>query len=290
MKICLLWFLVLVTACHPKMDQSTYLTDLAAWRSQRLANLNAEDGWLSLAGLYRLNALEHTLGSDENMDVELPTGFPADFGTLTIVDNAVQLRTKVHVEIDGLPVSEATLLTTASQEGPTLVGFENYQFMIIKRGDLHLLRLRDLNRSKNHRLAEVAHFESDQKWVVPAELSEEGKGDTIVVKNIIGLDVIYVSEGTFHFKIEGTPFTLMPFGGSETYFVMLSDETTNHETYGGGRYLYVPKVDANNRTLIDFNRAENPPCVFTEFATCPLPPKENHLSVRITAGEMMMEH
>lgn len=282
--------LSIISACQSTDSDSTYFNELENWRSERLAQLNAEDGWLSLVGLYRLNKEEHLLGSDAENDVVLPEDFPAHFGQLNITQDQILLNTEVPVTVAGKPVSEFNLIPTGQSIARTLVSFENYQFLIIKRGSTYLMRLRDLGRADQHSLSEIAHFEPDEKWAVEAQLEEKGRGDTMVVKNIIGLDVTYISEGTLTFELAGKTYGLAAFGGTDTYFVMLSDETTGDETYGGGRYLYVPKVDENNRTVVDFNQAQNPPCVFTEFATCPLPPRENHLALHLRAGEKMMEH
>jgi len=283
-------FVCIVCGCERDATSETYLKDLAEWRTARVAALNADDGWLSLVGLFRLNKKELSLGSGSESDVTLPAAFPKDFGTLTIDQDSLFLETTAPFEISDQTQTSALIIPTGQTAPATVVNFKDYQFIIIKRASTYLLRLRDLNRAGDHALDEVPHYAPDAKWAVPAVLLADGRGDTIVVKNIIGLDVTYVSEGTLSFELDGKAYGLAAFGGSETYFVMLSDETTGDETYGGGRYLYVPKVDEHNRTVIDFNRAENPPCVFTEFATCPLPPRENHLALHLLAGEKMLVH
>ncbi|MBX2815361.1 MAG: DUF1684 domain-containing protein [Saprospiraceae bacterium] len=282
--------LTMLVYCHQpeKESDKNYYQTLNQWRADRTAKLNQPMGWRSLVGLYRLPGEDLRLGTGTDCDIKLPVGFPEDFARLHIDGDQVRMESKYSVQFDGKMSPSADLTPTGRSNAPTQIAYEHFQMIVLDRAGEFFLRLWDTQKVEDHPLDSVPHFPNDIRWRVDAHLSHETKGDTVWIKNILGQNVSYVSEGSLVFTIDQKEYKLVAFGGSDTYFVLMSDETTSAETYGGGRYLYVPKVDGRGNTIIDFNKAENPPCVFTDFATCPLPPRENHLDVAITAGEMAL--
>jgi uncharacterized protein (DUF1684 family) len=138
----------------------------------------------------------------------------------------------------------------------------------------------------------VETFPVSLDWVIPARFDRYRRPKTISVPNVLGTINEQPSPGAVVFEVEGQEYRLDVTGDSDadSFFIIFSDGTSGQETYAAGRFLYVPAPDEEGRLLIDFNRAHNPPCVFTDFATCPLPPEQNVLQVRIEAGELDYHH
>ena len=169
---------------------------------------------------------------------------------------------------------------------------DSYKWHIIKRGERYEIRLRDLEDPLIDQITEIPSFPVNSEWRIEAKFKKFDTPKRIAIPNVLG-DTEYEScYGLLKFKIEDKEYSLMPLGDGETsnLFIIFADETSAEETYGAGRFLSVEKPDKNGKTYIDFNKATNPPCAFTDFATCPLPPLENILPVRIFAGEKINEH
>ena len=272
-------------SCTTRDVDDLYYRDIEEWRSTRLASLTAPQGWTTLIGLYWLEPGNHTFGADSSNPIIFPSG-PSHLGTLH-VDSVVRVRIHPDHQVysDGQVVDSMVMVDDLSGK-PTLLNWEHYFWLIIKRGDKFALRLRDTLAPARSSLHELAHFPVDKKWQVEAQFIPADSGQTLPITNILGQTEATASPGHLVFKLEGKKFRLAALEGNDhEYFIIIADQTTGVETYGGGRYLYIPKADEHGRTVIDFNKAYNPPCVFSPYATCPLPPKENHLPITLLAGE-----
>jgi uncharacterized protein len=168
----------------------------------------------------------------------------------------------------------------------TKLSYESLHWVIIKRADAFGVRLRDYEADAVSKFEGVEQYPIDLNWRIEAKFIPYESSKTIAITNVLGQTTPNPTPGYLEFQIEGKTFTLDALGAEEDdeLFLIFADETSGEETYGGGRYMYVKKADASGKVIIDFNKAYNPPCVYTPHATCPLPPRQNILDVAITAG------
>jgi len=248
---------------------------LEAWRVRRYQELAGPDSWLGLLGLIWLEDEVSPVGSAEDCVVRLPSG-PPHLGDLRCRDG----------RIEWLPVGGPVQTLQTDRTGdPTRVVHGAYVFHIVERDDRWAVRLRDLDWASQRHFSGVEYFPADPAWVVTADwlaldppLSMEGPNVSGELKQVtVGFQA--------SFDLGGLRLALLPMAVSDDeVFFVFRDRTSGRETYGAGRFLKAePAVDG--RIRLDFNRAFNPPCAFTPFATCPLPPPENWLPVPVTAGE-----
>lgn len=248
---------------------------LETWRRQRHEELAGPDSWLGLLGLYWLEKEISRVGSAEDCLVRLPRG-PAHLGDLRCRDG----------QVEWLPVgSPAQRLETDHAGEPTSVNHAAFVFHIVERGGRLAVRLRDRDWASQRHFSGVECYPEDQNWIVTAEWLALDLPLSMEVPNVSG-ELKSVTVGfQASFELFGQRMALLPMAvGSDEVFFVFRDRTSGRETYGAGRFLKAgPAVDG--RITLDFNRAFNPPCAFTPFATCPLPPPENWLPVAVTAGE-----
>ena len=150
------------------------------------------------------------------------------------------------------------------------------------------IRLKDARHPRFNKLKKIATFPINKKWRVAAVLKRYNSPKMINTPTVLGTIEQQLSPGILEFKVSGKTYAFHPVGGDSNLFIVFGDKTNTVETYGGGRFLSVKKPDEKGNTFIDFNKAYNPPCVFSSYATCPLPAEENILPIRITAGEKMV--
>jgi len=293
--ITILWIACRPTAKNanmtaPPLDETAYKAEMEKWQSTRLTNLTKEDGWLTLIGLYWLNEGENKFGSDTHNTVVLPKDkAPAVAGTFALKDGHVQIavRDGVDVKADGKPVTTLDLKDDNDESGPTILRLGSLIINIVKRGDRIGVRVKDSESKTRREFKGLEYYPIDPKWRIEARFEPYQPQKKIPITNVLGMTDDESSPGAFAFEVNGQTYRIDPIleQGETDLFVMIADETTGKETYGAGRYLYVPPPDANGRVIVDFNKAYSPPCAFTSYATCPLPPKQNHLPFRIEAGE-----
>lgn len=276
---------VLATACReearvpdvPAAETAKHDQEIMQWQTNRTERLKKEDSWLSLVGLFWL---------DEGQNVvTIPTR-----QTLKVVRNGgkVTLDPDPTMTIDQKPVSAPVeLLSDADANGPTLVQMGSVRFNVIKRGDRLGLRVKDAQAPTRTHFAGLDYFPTDVKYRVRARLEPYNPVKKIPIDDVTGMRSESDSPGALVFTLDGKEYRLDPIleEGSDELFIIFRDLTSKDETYQAGRYLYAPKPGADGTTMIDFNKAYNPPCAFTPYATCPLPPQQNRLDVRIEAGE-----
>lgn len=268
-----------------------YAHAVEQWRSTRVEKLTAPDGWLSLVGLAWLQPGANSIGSAADNTVVLAGG-PAHLGVLTLAaDGAVQLAVQAAsgVLIDGQARREATLVddVQAGTGQPTLVSVGTISFYVIDREGRKGLRIKDPQAPTRTGFLGIDYFPIDPAWRISAQWVAAASGQTLKMGTVIGTIEEYPVPGKVRFTRDGKTFELLPVvevPGDAQYFVVFADRTSGKETYGAARFLYIDPPRAGT-VVLDFNRAYNPPCAFTRFATCPLAPPENRLDLRITAGE-----
>jgi len=277
-------------------DASSYTAQIEEWRSRRVAALTAPDGWLSVVGLFWLEEGDNTVGSAPGSRVALPARTPPRAGVIGLEGGRAVLRAApgAGVTVDGRAAeTEETLRSDddAGEKGPTVVSIGSVQFYLISRQGRLAARVKDPDSAARSRFHGLTYFPIDPSWRIEARFEENASPTTVAVPNVLGAETSERSPGTIVFERAGKTHRLTPVleQGETDYFVIFGDATNGHDTYGAGRFLYVaPPKDG--RTVIDFNKAYNPPCVFTDYATCPLPPPGNRLPIRVEAGERSYAH
>ena len=289
--VTMLLSLAACTEAPPSVDPA-YAAEVEEWRSGRLERLTADDGWLTLTGLYWLGEGENSFGSAESNAVVLPDGsIPSVAGQLVLGPDGVVTAIAdegANVNVNGEPLTEATL-TTDADGNPDVVTAGRIQFYIISREGRLAARVKDPQAATLTAFAGIEHFPISETFRVEAHLEPYDAPREVAVPTVLGQDTTYIAPGVLRFAIDGVEHSLEPFlSGSEneSYFLIFRDTTSAVTTYGAGRFLYASAAGEDATTILDFNLAYNPPCAFTPYATCPLPPPQNWLQVAIEAGEM----
>jgi len=280
----------ILMGCKPKAplipDEAAYVESIVQWQEQRLERLKDKDGWLTLAGLFWLEEGENSFGSDPENDIIFPDKAEAFCGTLTLKDSTITLRVAegIHISADGSAAGELVLSDDHS-ENTTRLQQGDLAWYIIKRGDRYGIRLRDHKHPRLQELDHIPAYPIRTDFVVEATLDPFDEPRIMTVATPLeGYTEDYECPGILRFRISGRDLELYPFTSSRAYFLVIADETTGLDTYGAGRFMYAAP-DSLGRIILDFNKAYNPPCAFSPFATCPMPPRENFLPVAIEAGE-----
>ncbi len=261
----------------------SYPSELREWRANRIAALRAPQGWLSLAGLLWLKEGDNSFGSDAGNKVVFPAAAPARVGAFRLQNDSVWMSAlpEAGVQFQNKPVTE--LLLWPANAMPNMGRFS---WVVIKRGTQYGVRLWDAEHPNLQGFEHIPHFPVRKKWRIPARFEAYSEPRILLVPNILGMNIEQQSPGVLHFKVSGRDLQIPVLEeGPESFFLVFADATTGAETYGGGRYLSVAKPGPDGQTHIDFNKAYLPPCAFTPFATCLLPPADHRLPVVIRAGE-----
>lgn len=258
-----------------------------AWRAERLAQLTKPDGWASLAGMHWLDPGSHRVGSDTDNGIRLEMG-PAHLGVFTVRNGATRFVADTAVTIDGTAARSSALRSDADAQGPSVIAFDEGKGLatVIARGGRLALRVKHADADSRLRFTGLQYWDGGRDWQLPARFIAHPAGKTLPIANIIGTTDEIPNPGAVEFERGGTTYRLEALDeGGDTLFLVFADRTSGHGSYGAGRFLDAPKPDPQGRLVIDFNQAYNPPCAFTPFATCPLPPPENRLDLAIEAGE-----
>ena len=283
----------LFTECNhsssPIQDEASYVASVKQWQQERLEGLKGKNGWLNLAGIYWLEEGIQTLGSDPSNDIVFPAKAPAFIGTISLKDSLVHLEVNEDVELvyENETVRELDLSYDSSGE-PSYITHGDYAWYIMKRHHSLAIRLRDYKNPAIEAMDHIPSYPIDRAYLVEAKLVPFDEVKIVTVATPFqDYTQDYECPGELHFKLRGRKLTLLPFASGDEYFIIISDETSGLDTYGGGRFMYAAP-DSSGKVLLDFNKAYNPPCALTEFAACPMPPRENHLPVKIEAGEKVI--
>jgi len=273
--------------------ETDYVKAIEKWRSDEEADLKKETGWLTLAGLFWLKEGTNTVGVGEDFDLRLTDNFKKKkFGEIEFKNGAATLRVEkgVEAQADGKNITTALELLSDEKGKPTQIRTGSQSFYLIKREERFGIRLKD-SQSRARLTFKGQHwFPVDESYKVTARFEAFPEAKEMMVPNVLGGKFKMKSPGTLKFSLKGKEYSLQPVEEEEgTLFIIFSDKSNLGETYKSGRFLYADKP-VNGEAVLDFNRAENPPCAFTPFATCPLPPPGNSLEVEIKAGEKRYDH
>lgn len=270
--------------------EAVWEADAMDWRERRLEKLNEPYGWLSLVGLDFIGDGQWRVGSGNDADIVVPAG-PGLWGVLHIDGETAVFEPapETDVEIDGEKVERGRMYPAPGEE-TVFASTDKVRFQIINRdGDL-AVRTRWAHAETRTGFTGLDYFDFDPGWRIEARFERNAPDSTIPIANVLGDLIDEPNLGRAIFEVDGREFSLEAVGdeNDEELFFIFADRTSGHETYGLGRFLYAD-APVDGRIVLDFNRAYNPPCVFTEYSTCPLPPPENRLDVRVEAGELMYE-
>ena len=268
---------------------SAYKAEVDAWHAARIARLHSSTGWLTLVGLHDLDkAGVNTVGSAPGSQVQLIDKAPAHVGDFAFTGGHWTFTTAPGVAVtlaDSAATPVASLAVATDREGPpTQLCCGPLLFYVIERDDLCFVRVKDRESELLRTFTGIDRFAVDEKWRVVAHL-EPGEA-MVKVPNKLGQLTDTPSPGVLVFQLEGRTFRLTPTGSpGEELSIIFGDATNTHETYGGGRFLDTEPPAPDGTVVLDFNKAYNPPCVFTPYATCPLPGARNTLALPVTSGE-----
>ena len=278
------------SAPPPDSADPALVAEVEAWRAQRLARLTSEDGWLTLVGLDWLAPGANLVGAGPGFRVTLPAGVaPGAVANLELrPDGTVRLE---PVEGGGLTVNDqpatARVLATDASGTPDMMAVGRVRFHLIARGERIGVRVRDPEATTRTAFPGLEHYPVDPSWRLVARFEAYPEPRPVAIPTVLGTEDLMLAPGLLHFEAAGQAVTLEPYVQSpedEQLFLIFRDATSGDDTYGAGRFLYAPRA-ADGTTVLDFNRAYSPPCAFTPYATCPLPPPGNWLEIAVTAGE-----
>ena len=265
------------------MTPEEHRAQVEALRAERDARLRSPEGWLTLVGLSWLTPGENPVGADPSNPVILPgQGIPPRVGSLLLEDERVRFVTH-----EGIDLPEGPMVDDLAGE-PSVLQLGSVRFHVIKRGERFGVRVRDASAPALAAFDGLPHFPIDLGWRVTATLEPAEPDATIEIMDVTGSLSREATPGSVAFERDGTTWRIAAVAGDEeagTLWLIFGDATNGTDTYGGGRFLYTEPVAADGTVVVDFNLAYKPPCVFSPYATCPLPPPQNRLALRIEAGE-----
>lgn len=268
-------------------QEKTLKEDVAQWDAKRITSLKSANGWVNLAGLYWLSPGENKFGAAADNEIVFnDPRFPAHLGTFVLTDKEVIWKTAAGNDVFNKQqkVDQISIFDVSKSETVQL-SYATFRWIIIKREDKIGVRFRDLDHPNLKTFQHIERYKPSVKWKLDAML-EPSLYASVSITNVLGQTYQMPSPGKVVFEVDGKKYKLdvVDEGGDEL-FILFGDETNAEHTYESGRFMYIPKPDANGHTVLDFNKALNPPCAFSSFATCPLPPKQNVLPIAVTAGE-----
>jgi uncharacterized protein (DUF1684 family) len=292
----------LMTSCNKKiavpelskqpLTQDDYVQSIQEHRAKREAQLRQPTGWLSLVGLYWLEEGMNSIGAAADNTIQLKGTDTETIGAYQKSGDEIFFGMVEGIEVLGSrgepymggPVTQVTYPYEQ-------VSHQSLYWHIMRRGEKYGLRVKDTLAETRMNFQGIDFFEPDQKYVFDALI--EPTDDSITITNVLGLSTKTPVAAYLSFSVAEQYYSLAALdGGKNEYFVIFSDQSTAVETYGGGRFLYPAKPcdTCDQRTILDFNKAENPPCAYSDFATCPLPPTHNDLKIKVLAGERYVDN
>ena len=297
MRILALALAALLCACAaaPSSDadfektlaQTDWKDSLAAWRERAEKSLRSDNGWLTLAGRYVMKPGVNTFGTGPANDIVFPKGLgPERIGTITTAEGKVTMKLADGVSMakDGVAFTERVMGTALDNRDWVTMGRATMH--VIAREDRFVLRLADNESEVRRNFVGRVWYEPNASYRVQATYVPYPPGRKVTIVNVLDEASDEPSPGYVEFELAGRRHTLDAVGDDEGLFFVLRDDTAGDTTYRPGRFLYVAKTPPPGKPFeLDLNRVYNPPCAFSEFTTCPLPPKQNILKVRVEAGE-----
>jgi uncharacterized protein len=270
-----------------------YHADIEKFRQQREAKLTSDTGWLTIAGLYFLTKPETTVGSAGDNDVVLPAGAPPRVGTFVLAkDGKVRVTLEPGVRptlLDGKPFAGGPIKSDDPGPPDRLV-LGDVQVWVHQSGERPAIRVRDKNNPLRKDFTGMKWYPVSETYRVEGTFEPFDKPQELKIPNMLGdIDTMSVP-GHVRFTLNGKEHNMLAVVENDTEFwFIFRDLTSGDTTYPAARFLYTSRPDANGKVTLDFNRAENPPCAFNAYATCPLPPPDNRMQVRVEAGEKIYQ-
>ncbi len=288
--ISLFYFILLHTNVQGQTS-AAYNASIKHFDSLRIKALTEQNGWLNLAGLYWLKPGDNSFGSASNNTLVFKhKNMPAQLGKFKVLGKRVSFEFDKVVSKFSNDYLEEIVLFDPSKKTDSSIHFNQFMWSIIIREDKIGVRFRDLKNPALASFKDNKRFAIDEKWNLPAKLLPPNPSG-LFITNVLGQTTAEDYAGKISFEYQGKNYELDAISeGPGDLFVIFCDATNGINTYHTGRYMYVPRPDSNGNTFIDFNKAFNPPCAYTPFATCPIPPKQNKLPFKVTAGELSDKH
>jgi uncharacterized protein (DUF1684 family) len=274
---CALWAMSGCTQKPTTQELSDHRKEVDTWFEKRVADLKGHDGWLNVAGLFWLRDGINSFGSDSTNDIVFPSAITKGYFML-------RARQVTMITSPG-PGSRETVIFHPDSTNATRNHAGSLEWFVIRRGNKFGIRLRDFESDNVKNFKGIERYPVDYSWRIPAKFETAKGGETIDITNVLGQTTATPLAGTLVFDVNNKEQRLAATAEDGKLFIVFGDATNGKETYGAGRFIYVNRPDSTGNVIIDFNKSYNPPCAFTEFATCPLPPRRNVLSVSIPAGE-----
>ena len=270
--------LVAIAVAAIAADSGAYQREIAKFRAERETKLKADDGWLTVVGLHWLKNGINTVGSDPYTDAPLPKSAPPMVGTIVLS------KGKVHFKpASGVQLKEMDLKTDVTPQYDRLT-LGRVKFFVIEREDRFGVRVKDNDSEARRKFTGLRWYPVDPSWKVKAKFTPSPHD--VFFDTEVGVKEKDQSPGYVTFARGGKEYKMEPVTEDDHLWFVFRDQTSGKTTYAASRFLYVP-VPKDGFVEIDFNKAENPPCVFTDYATCPLPTPQNRLQLAVTAGEQM---
>lgn len=272
---------------YAQTADSAYTNTIEQWHQNRVKSLKSENGWLNVVGLFWLKEGENTFGSNKENNIVFPEGkCNENIGTLELKNGTVYFKSTPYalITVNYEPFKEGVIYDD-KWDKPIILKHKKLIWFIIKRGNKYAIRLRDLESEALKNFTTITRYPTNEKWRVVATLDVPQSPKTVLITDIIGNATPTPFAGTLYFEVNEQKFQLDATLEGDKLFIVFADETNGHETYGGGRFLYADKPVSGNKVILDFNKVYNPPCCFTNYATCPIPTIQNNLKTKITAGE-----
>ncbi|MGE5361342.1 MAG: DUF1684 domain-containing protein [Bacteroidales bacterium] len=273
---------LLATAVAPApLQDADYARSIERWRADHESALRADDGWLTVVGLEWLKPGPNRAGSTPTADIKLPPPAPPNIGVFQLDRGQVKFEpaADARAQVNGNPASSMVLRPDVDKiTSGTLTLF------VIKRGDRFGIRIKDRESEARRKFTRESWYPARESWKVVARFEPYQPPKMIPIANVLGQVEPQPCPGVAVFVLGGKECRLEPIAEGSRLFFIFRDATSGKTTYGAGRFLYASRPEGG-RVVLDFNKAENPPCAFTPFATCPLPPRQNELPIRVEAGE-----
>jgi uncharacterized protein (DUF1684 family) len=279
--ICLVTLLALEAGAETPYEQT-----IQQWRQKQERDLKADDGWLAVAGLFWLKDGVNTAGSGPSNEIVLPRG-PSRIGEFDFHQGQTTFRPAAGADatVNGKPANAESKLKPDTSGKPDQIQWNGLTMFVIHRGDRYGIRLRDTGSKMRKEFTGLHWFPIVASYRVTAKFVAYQPPKLIAIPNVLGETSQQPSPGYALFTLDGHSLRLDPIVEEDQLFFIFHDQTSGKETYPPGRFLHA-ELPKDGTVVLDFNKAYNPPCAFTPFATCPLPPKQNRLPIRIEAGEL----
>lgn len=294
MKKLLFSFLIVLIAINTHAQQNEYINSINQWHQYRIDVLKKPNGWLNLEGLFWLHKGKNNFGKEKGNDCHYENAqFPKVLGSFIYEGDSVVWENDKSQSIlinKAITKPGQSYKVFGGNVNDAVMDWSHFSWVVIKREDKVGIRFRNLNAKTLLDFKDIERFPITTNWRIKAKLVQPAQ-DFLMITNVLGQTTASKNAGTLEFQVNGQIYTLDVIDeGGPNLFIVFADQTSGITTYGAGRFIDIPKPDALGNTEIDFNKAYNPPCAFTAFATCPLPPKQNRLALKIEAGEKNYGH